>query len=68
MCCRSRSAGYQQQVSASGINNSRTVVGSITNEFATQFAFVYNEATGLRNLNNLCNRCRDSRGLHDAAR
>ncbi|MFO0857791.1 MAG: hypothetical protein U0640_10590 [Phycisphaerales bacterium] len=45
-------AGYQQQVSASGINNSRTVVGSITNEFATQFAFVYNEATGLRNLNN----------------
>ncbi|GEM_PF-1168726 len=45
-------AGYQQQVSASGFNNSRTVVGSIANEFASQSAFVYNDATGLRNLNN----------------
>lgn len=44
-------AGYQQQFSGSGINDAGTVVGSITNTIATEFAAVYTPGGGIQNLN-----------------
>jgi uncharacterized membrane protein len=46
-------AGYQPYVRPTGINDSGVVVGSIYTTIATQLAFVYDAAHGVRDLNAL---------------